>query len=105
MKEQLNKFVIAVILLHLSVTVGVVGYMVIEDYNLADAFYMAVITISTVGFTEVHELSSSGRVFTSFYIIVNLAIFAYVVSVLTTYLFEGKLKSVLRSYMTDREIS
>lgn len=105
MKEQLNNFVIAIILLLLSLTVGVVGFMVIEGYDRADAFYMAVITISTVGFTEVHELSASGRVFTSFYIIANLAIFAYVVSVLTTYLFEGKLKSVLRSYMTDREIS
>ena len=105
MKEQLNPLLIAIGLLGLSLAIGIMGFMLIEDYGLLDAFYMAVITISTVGFTEVHELSSSGRLFTALYIIPNLGLFAYVVSILTNYLFEGKLRSVFQNFMTDREIS
>ena len=53
----------------LSLLVGVVcagtlGYMVIEHWNLADALYMTVITVGTVGFREVHPLSRAGEVFT-----------------------------------------
>jgi voltage-gated potassium channel len=105
MRAQLNNFIIAITLLTLSLTIGIIGYMSIEDYDLINAFYMAVITISTVGFGEVEQLSPTGRVFTSFYIIVNLGIFAFVISVLTTFLVEGKLKSVFKSFMNDREIS
>ena len=105
MREQLKNFIWAISLMCLSLSIGVAGFMYIENYDFLNAFYMAVITISTVGFTEVFELSANGRLFTALYIIVNLGIFAYVVSVLTAYLFEGKLKSVFNSFMSDREIS
>ena len=105
MKEQLRNFVIALSLLLLSLLIGLFGYMYLEGYSALDAFYMAVITISTVGYGEVNQLSDEGRIFTALYIILNLGIFAYVVSVLTTYLFEGELQAVFKNYMTDREIS
>lgn len=44
--------------------VGTVGYVVIEDVPIFDAFYMVVITVTTVGFSEVFELSSLGQVWT-----------------------------------------
>ena len=100
----MKNFIVAILLTFISVGVGISGYMLLEGYDLLSAFYMSVITISTVGFTEVYELSNSGRLFTSFYIIFNLAIFAYVISVFTTYLFEGKLKSILYKIMDYREI-
>ncbi len=49
--------------------IGTVGYTLIEEFTLLDAFYMTVITISTVGFGEIHTLSESGRIFTIFLII------------------------------------
>ena len=105
MRQQLKNFLVAILLLALSLLIGILGFMFIEGYDLLNAFYMAVITISTVGFTEVYELSDNGRLFTAIYIMANLGIFAYVVSVLTTYLFEGKLRSVFKNFMIDREIS
>ncbi|MFY0654165.1 MAG: potassium channel protein [Cyclobacteriaceae bacterium] len=91
-------------LLLLSLIVGITGFMSIEDYGLVQAFYMTVITFSTVGFNEVNPLSEDGRLFTSFYIIFNLGIFAYVASVMTTYLFEGKLNSVFKSFLSTKEV-
>jgi len=44
----------------------------IEGWNLLDAFFMVIITISTVGYTEVHPLSDAGRIFTSVLIVVGV---------------------------------
>lgn len=49
--------------------IGTMGYALLEDYSLLDAFYMTVITISTVGFGEIHTLSEGGRIFTIFLIL------------------------------------
>ncbi len=46
------------------VAIGTVGYMAIEGWSLADAFYMTVITITAVGYHEVHPLSAVGREWT-----------------------------------------
>ncbi len=43
---------------------GTAGYVFIEGWNFFDSFYMTVITIATVGFGEVHPLSTAGRIFT-----------------------------------------
>jgi voltage-gated potassium channel len=43
---------------------GTVGYMLIEGWGAFDSLYMTVITLTTVGFLEVHTLSSAGRLFT-----------------------------------------
>ena len=49
----------------LVLVVGAIGYATLEGWSLHDGLYMTVITLSTVGYGETHELSPSGRVFTS----------------------------------------
>jgi voltage-gated potassium channel len=49
-------------------TVGTLGFVWIEHYSPFDAFYMTLVTISTVGYEEVHPLSFHGRIFNSFLI-------------------------------------
>lgn len=104
MNKEIKSFVGAIFLLIGSLVIGLTGFTLIEDYNLQEAFYMTAITFSTVGFNEVKPLSDDGRLFTSFYIIFNLGIFAYVVSVMTTYLFEGKLNSVFKNFLSTKEV-
>jgi voltage-gated potassium channel len=65
--------------------------MLIEDYDLADAFYMVVITVSTVGYTEVQPMSDAGKLYSAFYIIVNIGLFAYFLSVFSYYVIQGKI--------------
>ncbi|ALI98217.1 potassium channel family protein [Rufibacter tibetensis] len=101
---KLYRFIWAFWLIVASMVTGVVGFQLLEGYTLEEAFYMTVITISTTGFQEVHPLSTRGRLFTAFYLLVNLGIITYTVSVLTTYLFEGELRSIWKNYMNEREI-
>ena len=71
--------------------VGVVGFIAIEGMAPVDALYMVVITLSTVGFAEVHTLSSAGRVFTSLLIVAGVGTLAWTAANYTEYLAEGHL--------------
>ena len=102
--KAIRKLTISAALLVISILGGVIGYVLVEDYNLVDAMYMTVITISTVGFNEVEPLSSSGKVFATVYILFNIGIFAYIVSTITTYLFEGELQKVFKNIINTREM-
>lgn len=94
----------AVLLLLSSVVIGILGFSYIEGYPLLDAFYMATITLSTVGFQEVQPLSANGKLFTALYIVLNFGIIAYVVSALTTYVFEGEWRRMYKKFLTRREV-
>lgn len=52
--------------------IGTVGFVVIEDYSWFDAFYMALTTVSTVGYGEIRHLHTAGRIFNSFLILVGV---------------------------------
>jgi len=86
------------------IVTGVMGFMVIEGYNLVDAFYMTIITVSTVGFKEVQPLTVEGKIFTSFLIIFSFGIFAYTVSYITRYIVAGDLQNYLKNYQVDAYI-
>src|SRR5437870_3317134 len=77
MEHPLLRFRLAAILLVIVIAVGVTGYTLINRWNLLDSFYMVIITISTVGYTEVHPQSQAGRLFTSGLIVVGVATMLY----------------------------
>ena len=100
----LRKLYIALFLLLFSLGMGITGYRFIAGYSMLDAFYMTVITVSTVGFMEGQPLGSTGRLFTAFFIIFNLGLIAYFVSILTEYVFAGGLRQLIIKYMRDRKM-
>lgn len=65
---------------------------------------MTIITLSTVGFKEVEPLSDSGKLFVAVYILLNIGIFAYVVSTITTYIFGGEFQKIFKNIMFGREV-
>ncbi|MBF9239610.1 potassium channel protein [Hymenobacter sp. BT683] len=87
-----------------SLMFGMLGFTFIENYGLIDAFYMTVTTIATVGFGEIHPFSAAGRLFVSVFIIYNLVVVAYLVSVLSAFIFDGQLQKIYRMFRTDQEI-
>jgi len=70
-------FLIALVVLVFAF--GTLGYMEFEGWNALDAFYMTVITLATIGYGEVHPLTTAGRVFTIVLIFAGLGIFTVMV--------------------------
>lgn len=60
--------------------VGTVGYMTIEGWSLLDAAWMVIITLSTIGYGEIHPLSPEGRVFTLAFIVAGIGVAGRAVS-------------------------
>ena len=86
-----RKILTAIFILFAIFVLGVTGYMLIEGDNFLNALYMTVITISTVGFGEIHQLSVPGKIFTMFLIISSFGTYAYAISIITTHFVEGQL--------------
>ncbi|MBK7408297.1 MAG: potassium channel protein [Saprospirales bacterium] len=81
---------ISLLLLLGSLTMGVGGFIYLEGYSLREAFYMTIITISTVGYTEVRPLSPDGQIFVSFLILLYIGVFTYSVSAFSYYVIQGE---------------
>jgi len=77
--------------LSLLILVGTVGYAWIERWSLSDGLYMTVITLSTVGYGEPHQLSEPGRWFTSALIVACIVGMTFVTAALTSFIVESDL--------------
>ena len=84
--------------------VGCLGYMVIEGWSFMDALYMTVITLATVGYSEVHVVSPTGRLFTVALILLGGGYFLYVVGNIIQFLVEGRIRAVLGRRKLDHQI-
>ena len=87
--------IIIVLLSALLVALGTVGYMLIENWPLLDSLYMTVITLSTIGYGEVNDVSQPGRIFTMVYIFLGVGFFLYVIGNVVQFLVEGRIRIVL----------
>lgn len=72
----------------LATAIGTAGYVAFADYPVFDAFYMALLTITTVGYFEVHPLTGAGRAFNAFFILFGVSTLFLTIGVLTQTLFE-----------------
>lgn len=81
-----TKIYTAVFLLILLLVIGVVGFKSMSNYTWIDALYMTVITITTVGFKEVHPLDEATKIFTISLILISVFILGYALSVITEYI-------------------
>ncbi|MFH1983930.1 MAG: NAD-binding protein [Pseudomonadota bacterium] len=86
---------LSLLLLLVILTVGTVGYTVIEDMPVFEAFYMTIITMSTVGFSEIKPLTQAGRWVTIFVIVTGISTLTYVLGQMISLLLEGELQRLL----------
>lgn len=100
-----SKVYYALLLLALNIVGGAIGFVIIEGFGWVDAFYQTIITISTVGFGEVHDFSPTGKLFVSFLIITSFGTFAYAVSSITTYIVSGDYRQYFKDYRSMKEIT
>jgi voltage-gated potassium channel len=75
----------------LTLLFGTVGFTVLERWPVFDAFYMTLITMTTVGYTEVHPLTAAGRIFNSFLIFFGVTTMFFAIGVMTQTIIEFQL--------------
>lgn len=101
--QQHKRTLYILYLLVAIILIGIGGYYLLLDISLMDAFYMTVITISTVGFQEVVPLTVPAQLFTIILIFFSLGTLGYTGSQLISFFFGGTLQEVWREQkMKDR---
>jgi len=103
-QNPLLRFRLAATLLAIVILVGVTGYMLIDGWDLLDSFYMVIITISTVGYTEVHQQGTAGRLFTSGLIVVGVGTMLYGFGVFAETLADNAFGRYRRERQLQREL-
>ena len=102
---SLRRILQAISLLFVTLLFGVMGFMVLEGYSLIDALYMTVITMSTVGFGTLTELSQEGKLFAVLLIVISAGTFVYAVTTITTFVVEGEIRQVFNLYQTTKKVA
>jgi voltage-gated potassium channel len=92
----------AVALLVFIIAAGTMGYVEIEGWGLWDAFYMTIITVTTVGYKEVHDLSRAGQVFNVLVLISGVGAALYTFTLLATVVVEGGVPKRLQKRRHER---
>lgn len=85
-----RKFLSPIFYLVFLTVAGTIGYVLIEDFPWIDSLYMTIITISTVGYGETHQLSSVGRIFTILLILSSVGLVGYYLATITRLLSDGE---------------
>ena len=94
-----------VVLIVGTIVFGVLGYEIIEGWSFLESLYQTVITLSTVGFGEIQEISNAGRVFTIILVAFGIGSFGYTIGSITSFIVEGELKQTFRRKKMMKKIS
>ena len=83
---------------------GTVGYHYIEGWSLFDSLYMTAITLTSVGYQEVHPLSREGKIFTIFLVVCGYGILAVTIGLVSTFLIEAEFKEIRRLRKMEKKL-
>jgi len=94
-KEIINKIKwqigISISVLLLFLVIGVIGYMILEDYTFLESVWFTVITLTSIGYGTVRPLSDVGMIFTIFLILCGTSFVLYFISILASVLLDKQL--------------
>src|ERR1051325_11110650 len=104
MNRLARRFLILGVALVATLVTGTVGFTVIDHYPVFDAFYMTLITMTTVGYAEVHPLSHAGRVFNAFLIFFGVTFIFIAIGAMTQTIIELEFGDVIGKRRNKRMI-
>ncbi|TCT14043.1 voltage-gated potassium channel [Natranaerovirga pectinivora] len=104
MRES-RKFIFIVLALIFLIIGGTLGYLFLLGVSFIDALYMTIITISTVGYQEVAEMTDASKLFSIFLILWGLGIAGYAFTSIVAMFFEGEFRKAWRKRKMESKIA
>ena len=104
MSRLARRFLFLVSAILVTLAIGTVGFIVVAGYPPFDAFYMTLITMTTVGYSEIHPLGQAGRVFNSFLIVFGVTTIFIAIGAMTQTIIEQEFGEVLGKRRNKRMI-
>ena len=103
--DSTRHLIVSLLLSILIIVFGAIGYVVVEHWNFLDAVYMTIITISSVGYGEVHEVGTIGRLFTMILVFLGVIFSAYFAGAVVQFMIEDRIRLILGRRRLDRKIN
>jgi voltage-gated potassium channel len=100
-----RRFLFMLLVPALLLVAGTLGYHFVEGWSLFDALYMTAITLTTVGYAEVHELSTAGRTFTMVLLLGGVVVFVYALTEVFRGLISGEVRLALGRQLMERSLA
>lgn len=104
MNRLTRRFLFILLAIVATLLIGTVGFTVIDGYPPFDAFYMTLITLTTVGYGEIHPLSQAGRVFNSFLMLFGVGTIFIAIGAMTQTIIEMEFGEVIGKRRNKRMI-
>ena len=104
-RELRVRFLLCLLMLIGILLSGILGYRLIEKWSWLDCIYMTSLTISTVGFNEVQDLSTAGTAFTIILIFFGVGTVAFAISSLLEMVFQRQLGLFTERRTMNKEIN
>ena len=99
-----SKIYVALLLVIVVLLFGILGYRFISDYSWIDALYMTIITVTTVGFSEVRPMGPEGKIFTVLLILTSVFTVGFAISVITEYILSRNSLQILKKKRVKKTI-
>ncbi len=104
MNKSFRSYILPLGFLFFFLSVAPLGFMALEDMSYFDGLYLTIITVSTVGFSEVKPLHEAGRWYVILIIVVGLATVSYILKEFSESIIEGQLRVVLGKRKMDARL-
>lgn len=91
-------------LITLIIAFGTLGYIIIEGWNFIDSIYMTIITLTTVGYREIHPLSTKGIIFTIVLMVSGVGTVFYALGTGAKLILEGELRDIFGRKRLEKRI-
>ncbi|MFA5183839.1 MAG: potassium channel protein [Syntrophales bacterium] len=103
--NPLIRLIIPGLLILAILIVGTIGYVKLEGWGIFESLYMVVITLSTVGFREIHELNTAGRLLTMSIIVFGIGTVGYTVGQIVEIIVEDQVGGYRRRRKMEKKIA
>jgi voltage-gated potassium channel len=104
MNSLARRFALIFLSILTTLTIGTIGFTLVEGWPAFDAFYMTLTTMTTVGYMEVHPLSRAGRIFNSFLIFFGVSTIFVAIGAMTQSIIEIQLGDLIGKRRSKRMI-